>query len=125
MLVFYKINEDGTASEGTGKKVPAGYKKFNRGKEPGELISARKVLATSGQKKAKGEVYTLNDVDYRVPFTEAMALCLLQVKAGFEMGLTETVITMKEYDLKIPITATEFVAFSEWFAEKRNSFFTL
>lgn len=47
---------------------------------------------------------------------------LLQVKAGFELGLTETVINFKN-GTKLPIKASEFLSFAQWFVTERNRFF--
>ncbi len=72
--------------------------------------------------KAESEVYTLNDVDYQVPFMKDDADGLLQVKAAFDLGVTDTVIYFTN-GTKMPITATEFMDFAVWFVNKRNSFF--
>jgi hypothetical protein len=75
--------------------------------------------------KATGEVYTLNGVDYQVPFMKDDADGLLQVKAAFDAGLlTETVVYFTN-GTKMPITSEEFDAFVAWFVPKRDSFFTL
>jgi hypothetical protein len=47
---------------------------------------------------------------------------LLQVKAGFELGLTETVIHFKN-GTKLPITSDKFLEFAQWFVTERNKFF--
>jgi len=47
---------------------------------------------------------------------------LVQVKSGFEMGLTETVIHF-ENGVKMPMTAEEFPEFALWFVNERNKFF--
>ena len=47
---------------------------------------------------------------------------MLQVKAGFDMGLTSTVIHFKN-GTKLPMTIAEFPAFALWFVTARNSFF--
>ncbi len=72
--------------------------------------------------KVDGEVYTLNEIDYMVSFMKDDANGMLQVKAGFELGLTETVIHFKN-GTKMPIKATEFNDFALWFMNKRNQFF--
>ena len=74
------------------------------------------------QAKYDGEVYTLNDVDYLVPFMKDDADGLLQVKAAFDLGVTDTVIYFTN-GTKMPIKNTEFEAFAIWFVGKRNSFF--
>lgn len=72
--------------------------------------------------KAEGEVYTLNGVDYQVPFMKDDADGLLQVKEAFNLGINETVIYFTN-GTKMPIVADEFMDFAIWFVEKRNSFF--
>lgn len=72
--------------------------------------------------KYEGEVYTLNDVDYKVSFMKDDADGLMQVSMAFQLGLTETVIYF-ENGTKMPIKNTEFEAFAIWFVGKRNSFF--
>lgn len=72
--------------------------------------------------KAEGEVYTLNGVDYQVPFMKDDADGLMQVNAAFQLGITETVIYFTN-GTKMPIKAAEFQEFAIWFVTKRNSFF--
>ena len=73
--------------------------------------------------KAVGEVYTLNGIDYQVPFMKDDADGMVQVTLGFMKGaFTNTTIHFSN-GTKLPITASEFDAFAMWFAEKRNSFF--
>lgn len=74
------------------------------------------------QAKAEGEIYTLNDVDYKVPFMKDDADGLMQVNAAFQLGITNTVIYFSN-GTKMPIQATEFQEFTVWFVTKRNSFF--
>ena len=73
--------------------------------------------------KLEGEMYTLNDTDYKVSFTKDDAIGLMQIKVFFELGNTKTNIALKNGTL-MPIKATEFLDFAKWFAQKRNSFFT-
>jgi len=72
--------------------------------------------------KQNGEAYLLNGEDYRVPFMKDDADGVMQVKAAFDLGLTDTVIHFTN-GTKMPITATEFRDFVVWFVTKRNSFF--
>jgi len=74
--------------------------------------------------KVDGEIYTLNSVDYLVPFMKDDADGLVQVNAAFELGITDTVIYFTN-GTKMPITATDFQDFAVWFVNKRNAFFTL
>jgi len=72
--------------------------------------------------KNTGDVYTLNDVDYKVPFMKDDADGLMQVKTAFDLGIVNTVIHFTN-GTKMPIKSTEFEAFAIWFVGKRNSFF--
>ena len=59
---------------------------------------------------------------YQVSFTADDGNGLLQVKAAFETGLTDTVIHF-ENGTKMPITAAGFPEFAAWFVAERNKFF--
>lgn len=59
---------------------------------------------------------------YQVSFTAEDGNGMIQVKSGFELGLTSTTIHF-ENGVKMPITAEEFPAFALWFANERNKFF--
>ena len=72
--------------------------------------------------KLEGEVYNLNNVDYKVSFMKDDADGLMQVSMAFQLGLTETIIHF-ENGTKMPIKNTEFEPFAIWFVGKRNSFF--
>lgn len=73
--------------------------------------------------KLDGEVYTLNGVDYKVPFMKDDADGVVQVTLGFmKNAFTETAIIFSNGE-KMPINIIEFDTFAMWFAEKRNSFF--
>jgi hypothetical protein len=90
-----------------------------------EELSAYADRKLISEAKATGEVYTLNGVDYQVPFMKDDADGLLQVKSAFDAGLlTETVVYFTN-GTKMPITSEEFGAFVAWFVPKRDSFFTL
>lgn len=69
-----------------------------------------------------GEAYTLNGTDYMVPFTKNDGDAVMQVNAGFQMGLLETKIHFSN-ETVMPIKSTEFQEFAVWFVNKRNSFF--
>jgi len=70
--------------------------------------------------KKEGEVYL--DTGVSVPFTNENALAILQVKAAFELGVTDTIIELDNGE-KLPMSSVGFSAFALWFAEKRNSYF--
>lgn len=89
--------------------------------EKDELLEAQKPEPIINP-KATGEIYTLNNVDYQVPFMKDDADGLMQVNAAFQLGITETVIRFTN-GTKMPITAAEFNDFAVWFVTKRNSFF--
>jgi hypothetical protein len=69
----------------------------------------------------EGVLCPLNDLV--ISLTKEDGDGLLQVKAGFELGLINTVIHFKN-GTKLPITAEEFPAFALWFVQERNKFFT-
>jgi hypothetical protein len=73
--------------------------------------------------KKVGEIYTLNSVDYQVPFAKVDGDALMQVNIAFQMGITGTNIHFSN-GTKMPIKADEFQDFAMWFVNKRNSFFT-
>ena len=59
---------------------------------------------------------------YQVSFTAEDGNGMIQVKSGFEMGLTSTVIHF-ENGTKMPVSVEEFPAFASWFVSERNKFF--
>ena len=87
-----------------------------------KIDEAKKQAIDNKKSKNEGVIYTLNDVDYQVPFMKDDADGLLQVKAAFDLGVTDTVIYFTN-GTKMPIQASEFQEFAIWFANKRNSFF--
>ena len=70
----------------------------------------------------EGDVYALGGVDYRVSFTSDDGNGMLQVKAAFDIGLTATTIHFAN-GTNMPIASSEYLAFAQWFATKRNEFF--
>lgn len=73
-------------------------------------------------KKQVGEPYELNNVVYQVPFTVEDATGMLQVKAAFDLGVSQTNFHFSN-GVIMPLTAEDFYHFALWFAEKRNNFF--
>lgn len=59
---------------------------------------------------------------YQVSLTKDDGDGLVQVKSGFELGLTNTTIHFKN-GTKMSITAEDFPEFVLWFVNKRNKFF--
>ena len=59
---------------------------------------------------------------YIVSLTKDDGDGLAQVKNGFDLGLTDTVIHF-ENGIKMPITSDEFQEFALWFVNERNKFF--
>ena len=59
---------------------------------------------------------------YMVSLTNEDAMALLQVKAAFDMGITNTNIYFANGTV-LPMTPTEFGDFSAWFVQQRNNFF--
>jgi hypothetical protein len=60
---------------------------------------------------------------YQVSLTSEDGNGMIQVKNSFELGLISTVIHF-ECGTNMPINASEFTAFAEWFVAERNKFFT-
>jgi hypothetical protein len=73
--------------------------------------------------KTNGEIYTLNGVDYKIPFMKDDADGVVQVTLGFMKSAFEQTTIVFSNGVELPIKATEFDDFATWFAEKRNSFF--
>lgn len=67
-----------------------------------------------------GEMYA--DAEVLVPFTSEDAAGLLQVKAAFELGATDTTMVFSNGE-KLPLTSETFPGFAAWFTQKRNSFY--
>jgi len=86
-----------------------------------ELESLKK-QAIAQDKKIIGLPYELNGVSYNVPITSEDAVGLLQVKAAFELGVTETNLKFSN-NVVMPITSAEFPDFAVWFTTERNKFF--
>ena len=78
--------------------------------------------AINSEKKSRGSIYDLNGTEYMIPFKSEDAVGLLQVKAGFELGLTETNIKFSNNTI-MPISSSEFTDFSIWFTLNRSEFF--
>jgi hypothetical protein len=74
------------------------------------------------QAKKAGDVYTLNAVDYVIPFTKFDGDAIVQVETAFRYGQTLTNIEFTNGTV-MPITSAELAAFGAWFAAKRNAFF--
>ena len=68
----------------------------------------------------KGKEYLSTGV--MVPFTSIDASALMQVKLGFELGITSTVIHWSNGE-KSSITTNDLQPLLEWFSYERNSFF--
>lgn len=90
-----------------------------QGVSKAELDSAEEKMDAK-QIKANGKEYA--DSGVLVPFTKEDGDALLQVKAAFELGVTETIIHLSNGQ-KLPITAEAFPDFALWFATERNQFF--
>ena len=85
-------------------------------------IEAELLEAEIYNRKNNGEDYSLNGTDYKVPFTKNDGDAIMQVNAGFQIGLVETKVHFSNGTI-MPIKATEFQEFAVWFVNKRNSFF--
>lgn len=85
---------------------------------------AEALVQAEKDRKNLGEGYTkANGEVYKISFQKDDADGLLQVKAGFELGLLSTNIHFMNGTI-MPITAEEFPSFALWFVEKRNGFFS-
>lgn len=115
-----KISYLGVLKDGFTESIPGQFDKWVDGAWVEDTVLMNKY--ENSLLKANGEVYTLNGVDYQVPFMKDDADGLMQVNAAFQLGITETVIYFTN-GTKMPITAAEFEAFAVWFVTKRNSFF--
>lgn len=60
--------------------------------------------------------------NYMVPFMNEDAIAMMQVKTGFEMGVTATNIEFSNGTV-MPMTPSEFPEFAGWFVTHRNSYF--
>jgi len=111
-ISIFQTKEDGTL-----------YTYYNTDGTP-NLAKEQELIDAKDLEDAKniGEVYTLNTKDYLISFQKDDADGMLQVKAGFELGLISTVIHFMN-GTKMPIAAEDFPAFALWFVEKRNAFF--
>lgn len=85
---------------------------------PIELTAEEEAIVVKEYEKTNGALYGV----YKIPFTNMDAMGMLQVKAGFEMGLTATNIEFSNATV-MPIIAADFAAFASWFVTKRNGYF--
>lgn len=86
--------------------------------DPIELSAEESAALIKTIEKTEGAIYGT----YKVPFMNEDAIGMLQVKAGFEMGLANTNIEFSNGTI-MPMSAAEFPAFAAWFVEKRNGYF--
>lgn len=85
---------------------------------PIELDPAIVAVIEKEKAKTDGELYG----GYKVPFTNADAIGMLQVKAAFEMGVMSTNVEFSN-GVVMPMSAADFPAFAAWFVDKRNGYF--
>lgn len=86
--------------------------------DPVELSAQESTELIKAIEKTEGAAYGA----YMVPFMNDDAIGMLQVKAGFEMGLTATNIEFSN-GVVMPMAAADFPSFAAWFVEKRNGYF--
>jgi len=87
---------------------------------------AQKVIDDELADRARSKAM-LDGVDYNgtvVSLTKSDGDGLVQVKSGFELGLTDTVIHF-ENGSKLPMNVADFPEFALWFVNERNKFFTI
>lgn len=87
------------------------------------LVPDKSQLEILQDSKQNGEIYSLNGIDYKVPFMKDDGDALMQVKAAFDFGETSTKIKFTNGTI-MPITSVDFMSFAAWFVTKRNKFFT-
>lgn len=114
-----------------------GFTAYEVGKEPKELqecLDALEAKEASEQLKQEasqkrdadmleGFEYISNKVNYKISVTKDDGDGLLQVKSGFELGLTETTIHFAN-GTKLPMTVALFPEFALKFITERNKFFS-
>ena len=101
--------------------TPANYSAWQvKGRD--EEMTALRDEAVKQAKKTVGMAYELDGTTYIVPITNEDAIGLLQVKSGFELGLTNTVLNFSN-GVHMPIAAEQFTEFALWFVVERNKFF--
>ena len=137
---YYKLNTDGTIQSRSNKaddtwlplsdletKEDGSYYKYYNQDGTADIARIDKEVADL----AKAEAEKLRDEamltgadynSYQISFTKDDGDGMLQVKAGFELGLTETNIHFKNGTV-LPMMATDFPVFASWFVSKRNEFF--
>ena len=85
-----------------------------------ELVEAQMLQSEIQRKEAMLDGADYNG--YKVSLTAEDGNGMIQVKSGFELGLTSTIVHF-ENGTKMPITAEDFPAFASWFVNERNKFF--
>lgn len=86
--------------------------------DPIELSAEDSAALIKAIEKKDGALYGA----FMVPFTNEDAIGMLQVKAAFEMGVTNTNIEFSNGTI-MPMNVSDFPAFAAWFVEKRNGYF--
>jgi len=75
--------------------------------------------------KEYGVIYTLNGIDYQIPFMKDDADGVAFVSTAFEKSFYTKTILKFSNNTEMSISSDEFTAFEEWFYNKRNSFFVI
>lgn len=91
----------------------------------GEPTEEELAEALNIKKEIERKQRMLEGLDYKgyiISLTKDDGDGLVQVKNGFALGLTNTVIHF-ENGTKMPITADVFQEFASWFVNERNKFF--
>ena len=137
---YYKLNTDNTIQSrskqvddtwlplsGLETKEDGSYYDYYKQDGTPDLIKEQELLDAKELEdadKARTQAM-LNGANYNgtvVSLTKDDGDGLVQVKSGFELGLTDTVIHF-ENGAKLPMTVAEFPAFALWFVNERNKFF--
>jgi hypothetical protein len=109
----YELKEDGTR-----------YSRYKAKKVDGKYVPDMEKINETNEAKANQDRKT-NGEDYNgfmIPFKKDDADGLMQVKAAFGLGITDTVIHFSN-GTKMPMNVDEFAEFAVWFVNKRNEFF--
>jgi hypothetical protein len=139
-MAYYKLNRDGTIQSRSKqvddtwlplsgletKEDGSYYDYYNQDGTP-DLAKEQKLVdakALEEADKARTQAM-LEGSDYNgtvVSLTKSDGDGLVQVKSGFELGLTDTVIHF-ENGAKLPMNVSDFPTFALWFVNERNKFF--
>ena len=125
IYIFKGVTHSGTSSEyltslGMGEEQVESIK---RQEEFEDSVQKEKDAANKSAARLERMLTGAEYSGYQVSLTSEDGNGMIQVKNSFELGLISTVIHF-ECGTNMPINASEFTAFAEWFVAERNKFFT-